>query len=70
MLTTLAIAALLSSDPTGTPHASNIYDENPTTQSAPRLTPKQKTWFEHAVEDILRQRATTVRRGVDVSFQH
>ena len=70
MLTVLAIAALLSSDPTGTVRAADISGERSITQPAPHLTPKQKAWFRHAVGDILRYRASSAPQDVDVLSPH
>ena len=68
MLTVLTIAALLSTSPAGAERLALLYGGHSEARPAPRLTPKQKAWFKHAVEDILQHRAATVRRGVDASF--
>ena len=70
MLNLLAVAALLALGPSSTPAADGTLGlaTQPASHTAQRLTPKQKAWFEQAVGDILRERAASARRGVDVSL--
>ena len=70
MLHLLAVAVFLASSPSSTPAAygSPGLAVQAASHTAHRLTPKQKAWFEKAVGDILRERAASARRGVDVSL--
>ena len=69
MLYLLAIAALLTSSLDATASTPELQGTQLSSNASHQLTPKQKAWFEHAVEDILESRSAT-EQGVDALFTH